>query len=59
MVAASTPPENMHAGYFQTRATSFCQSPNNLALENSHGNISQAARHLGVSRQTLYRKLKN
>jgi transcriptional regulator with PAS, ATPase and Fis domain len=31
----------------------------NLALENSHGNISQAARHLGISRQTLYRKLKN
>ncbi len=30
-----------------------------LTLENCHGNISQAARHLGISRQTLYRKLKN
>ena len=27
------------------------------ALENSGGNMSQAARHLGISRQTLYRKL--
>lgn len=27
------------------------------ALENSRGNISQAARMLGISRQTLYRKL--
>ena len=27
------------------------------ALENSHGNISAAARQLGISRQTLYRKL--
>ncbi|HEY8907174.1 MAG TPA: sigma-54-dependent Fis family transcriptional regulator [Rhodoferax sp.] len=28
-----------------------------LALESSHGNISEAARRLGISRQTLYRKL--
>jgi transcriptional regulator of acetoin/glycerol metabolism len=28
------------------------------ALENSRGNISMAARKLGISRQTLYRKLK-
>lgn len=28
------------------------------ALENTHGNFSAAARKLGVSRQTLYRKLK-
>jgi transcriptional regulator of acetoin/glycerol metabolism len=28
-----------------------------LALEDSHGNISAAARCLGISRQTLYRKL--
>ena len=27
------------------------------ALESSHGNISAAARRLGISRQTLYRKL--
>ena len=29
------------------------------ALHNSTGNISQAARSLGISRQTMYRKLKN
>jgi transcriptional regulator of acetoin/glycerol metabolism len=29
------------------------------ALESSGGNVSQAARVLGVSRQTLYRKLKD
>jgi transcriptional regulator of acetoin/glycerol metabolism len=28
------------------------------ALQDSPGNISQAARQLGISRQTLYRKLK-
>jgi transcriptional regulator of acetoin/glycerol metabolism len=28
-----------------------------LALENTHGNVSAAARQLGISRQTLYRKL--
>lgn len=28
------------------------------AMENSDGNISEAARRLGISRQTLYRKLK-
>jgi transcriptional regulator of acetoin/glycerol metabolism len=28
------------------------------ALENTHGNYSAAARQLGISRQTLYRKLK-
>ena len=27
------------------------------ALDSSRGNISQAARDLGISRQTLYRKL--
>jgi len=27
------------------------------ALESSSGNMSQAARRLGISRQTLYRKL--
>jgi transcriptional regulator of acetoin/glycerol metabolism len=27
------------------------------ALDSSFGNISQAARRLGISRQTLYRKL--
>jgi transcriptional regulator of acetoin/glycerol metabolism len=27
------------------------------AMESSHGNISAAARRLGISRQTLYRKL--
>ena len=27
-------------------------------LENARGNVSAAARHLGISRQTLYRKLK-
>ncbi len=30
-----------------------------LALEGSNGNISEAARRLGISRQTLYRKMKN
>ncbi len=29
-----------------------------LALENTHGNVAAAARQLGVSRQTMYRKLK-
>jgi transcriptional regulator with PAS, ATPase and Fis domain len=27
------------------------------ALESSHGNVSEAARRLGISRQTLYRKM--
>jgi transcriptional regulator of acetoin/glycerol metabolism len=27
------------------------------ALESSHGNVSQAARLLGISRQTMYRKM--
>jgi transcriptional regulator of acetoin/glycerol metabolism len=30
-----------------------------LALESSNGNISAAARRLGISRQTLYRKINN
>jgi len=30
-----------------------------LALVNSNGNISEAARRLGISRQTLYRKMNN
>jgi transcriptional regulator with PAS, ATPase and Fis domain len=29
------------------------------ALESSHGNVSEAARRLGISRQTLYRKMNN
>jgi sigma-54 dependent transcriptional regulator, acetoin dehydrogenase operon transcriptional activator AcoR len=29
------------------------------ALEGSRGNISEAARRLGISRQTLYRKMKD
>ncbi len=29
------------------------------AMESSHGNVSEAARRLGISRQTLYRKLNN
>ncbi|MDD2918383.1 sigma-54-dependent Fis family transcriptional regulator [Rhodoferax sp.] len=33
------------------------QTAMRLALENSGGNMSQAARQLGISRQTLYRKL--
>jgi transcriptional regulator of acetoin/glycerol metabolism len=33
------------------------QSAIHQALASSGGNVSQAARHLGISRQTLYRKL--
>jgi transcriptional regulator of acetoin/glycerol metabolism len=29
------------------------------ALENARGNVSAAARQLGISRQTLYRKLQS
>jgi transcriptional regulator of acetoin/glycerol metabolism len=29
------------------------------ALEQAHGNVSEAARRLGVSRNTVYRKLRN
>jgi transcriptional regulator of acetoin/glycerol metabolism len=47
-VSASEPPSSLaqlsHAAMRQ-------------ALERSAGNVSQAARHLGISRQTLYRKL--
>ncbi|OIP13915.1 MAG: sigma-54-dependent Fis family transcriptional regulator [Comamonadaceae bacterium CG2_30_57_122] len=49
------------------RVVSGYESPQSLAqlsqaamrqaLQNSGGNMSQAARHLGISRQTLYRKL--
>jgi transcriptional regulator with PAS, ATPase and Fis domain len=33
------------------------QAAMRAALQNTGGNMSQAARHLGISRQTLYRKL--
>ena len=61
--------EELNAMPQQTKQSIADSGPENLeelsrtairqALENSSGNISEAARRLGISRQTLYRKLKN
>lgn len=45
---AQTPPQNLHE---------LSQKAIHQALENVRGNVSAAARQLGISRQTLYRKL--
>lgn len=53
----------------QTKPAAVCDTPAqswqalsrkaiDMALENTRGNVSAAARQLGISRQTLYRKLK-
>jgi len=59
--------EELNANLQQTSHAKPDQVPQNLeelsrsaiqqALENCRGNISEAARRLGISRQTLYRKL--
>jgi transcriptional regulator with PAS, ATPase and Fis domain len=45
---AQTPPQNLH----ELSVVAIQK-----ALENARGNVSAAARQLGISRQTLYRKL--
>lgn len=45
-----TPPQNLH---------DLSQKAIVHALENARGNVSAAARQLGISRQTLYRKLQH
>jgi sigma-54 dependent transcriptional regulator, acetoin dehydrogenase operon transcriptional activator AcoR len=57
-----------HAAKMLPMATVVAQAPQSLqalgaaaiqqALEAAHGNVSLAARQLGISRQTLYRKLR-
>ena len=61
--------EELNAMPQQTKQSIADSGPENLeelsrtairqALENSSGNISEAARRLGISRQTLYRKMKS
>jgi transcriptional regulator of acetoin/glycerol metabolism len=48
-LASNPTPQNLHT---------MSQEAIRQALESSHGNVSLAARTLGISRQTLYRKLK-
>lgn len=47
-VRQDTPPQNW---------ADLSQKAIDMALENTRGNVSAAARQLGISRQTLYRKL--
>ncbi len=48
LIISSTAPQNLQE---------LSRSAIKQALESSHGNISEAARRLGISRQTLYRKM--
>jgi transcriptional regulator of acetoin/glycerol metabolism len=52
--ADKVPPATQQAGNLAEMSRSAIQR----ALEDAHGNLSAAARQLGISRQTLYRKLK-
>jgi DNA-binding NtrC family response regulator len=51
-VAAQPAPERMTENLRELSRSAVRQ-----ALEGSRGNVSEAARRLGISRQTLYRKL--
>ena len=52
--AAKAPSATQQTGNLAEMSRSAIQR----ALEDAHGNLSAAARQLGISRQTLYRKLK-
>ncbi len=56
LTAQTEPTQAHHAAPLQNLAQ-LSQTAMRQALENSGGNMSQAARYLGISRQTLYRKL--
>ena len=53
-----TPPPTMQSTVVVQDLAQLTQAAIHRVLEQSDGNMSQAARRLGISRQTLYRKVK-
>ncbi|MFH2135372.1 MAG: sigma-54-dependent Fis family transcriptional regulator [Pseudomonadota bacterium] len=53
----SAPPSSERALQAPQKLKDLSQAAIRQAMEDNHGNVSAAARQLGISRQTLYRKL--